>query len=324
MNQITVVGLQTIGISIGLALADQKAQLVRTAIDRDPKRLGAAQNAGAFDRYERSLDAAVNGADIVLIAAPEDELEDTFKAMAPSLKPGAVVIDTSPLKNAVAEWAAACLPPENSFVSMTPALNPECFLQSDTPRADLFHKSVMVITAGEGTSSEAFHLASDLAELLGTHPYFADPYEADGLFATGVWLPRLTAAALVNATMPQAGWKEGRKVAGRSYTYATAPLDEITEEFVPGQGALENRENMVRVLDGLIAELQIMRGQLVENDADSLARCLRVARQSHSEWLQQRSSDDYATRLDKEIREATQGNFFRRLFGLVKNPKKNP
>lgn len=322
MNQITVIGMQTIGISVGLALADQKAQLTRTAIDRDPKRLGAAQNANAFDRYERNLSAAVNGADIVLIAAPEDELEDTFKAMASALKPGAVVIDTSPLKNAVAGWAVTHLPPANPFVSMTPALNPDSFLETSAPRADLFHKSVMVITAAEGTSSEAFHLVSDLAELLGGHPFFADPSEADGLFAAGVWLPRLTAAALVNATMPQAGWREGRKVAGRAYTFATASLDEVNEEFVPGQGALENRENVVRVLDNLIAELQTTRQFLAENDADGLARSLRIARQQHSEWLQQRGSNDYATQLNKDIREVTQGSFFKRLFGLIPNPKK--
>ena len=37
------------------------------------------------------------------------------------------------------------------------------------------------------------------------------------------------AAALLNATIDQPGWREGRKVAGRSYAAATAPISSLSD-----------------------------------------------------------------------------------------------
>ncbi len=93
-------------------------------------------------------------------------------------------------------------------MTMTPTLNPayldETKLGIDAAHADLFKNSLMVITSPPGTDADALKLATDLAMLLGSIPFFADAYETDGLMAAVHLLPELVAAALVDATIDPA------------------------------------------------------------------------------------------------------------------------
>lgn len=303
--QITVLGLGQVGTSIGLALADHKDKIVRVGNDRDLAAMAKAKKMGAFDSTSFNLPGAVQKADVVILALPVDDIRDVLSVISTDLKEGAVVVDTSTVKVKVAEWAKELLPEGRFFVTMTPTLNP-AYLQEqasgqDGAHADLFKNSVMIITSPAGTDADALKLAADLTALLGATPYFADVYESDGLLAGSALLPRLAGAALLNAVMDQPGWQEGRKVAGKALAQSTLPAEDLEAEGKAGQEALLNKENLLRVMDNFIHELQNLRQLVADEDQEGLSQRIVHALENRRKWLAQRQAADWDQRPKAEM-----------------------
>jgi len=320
--QITIVGLGQIGASVGLALGDHRELVRRVGHDRDFGIARRAEKMGALDKVVVNLPSAVREADLVLLALPIDQMRDTLAVIREDLKEGVVVMDTGPVKEIVAAWAAEILPPERYYVGLTPVINPAYLHEVDTgveaAHPDLFRNGLMSIIAPRETPSEAIKLAADLTRLLGATPLFADPLEMDGLMAATQTLPQLMAAALLTVTIDQPGWREGRKIAGRSYAETTISITHPTEAATLRAAALFNRENVLRVLDGLIASLQSIRNDIHTQDAKALDERLARARRGREEWLKQRTAANW---LEEDLPPAetpTSSEWFGRLLGIRK------
>jgi prephenate dehydrogenase len=323
--QITILGLGQVGASIGLALAEKKDAIQRVGNDREPEFAKRAQKLGAVDQVQHNLPNAVRKADAVVLAMPVDEIRETLEVIAEDLKEGCVVIDTSPVKIGVSDWAQKILPKDRYFVAMTPTLNP-AYLDDpknglDAAHADLFHNSLMVITSPSGANADALKLASDLAVLLGSTPFFADAYETDGLMAAVRLLPELVAAALMDATSQQPGWHEARKLAGPVFAQATRPLVEPSESKFFGQSALLNKDNTLRMLDQMIAALRNTRQALADGDEEGLKGQIDKAVGARLLWETQRRKSDWANLPTNPL--PTSGEIMGRLFGLGRKSNKD-
>ena len=323
--QITIVGLGQIGTSIGLALAGRQELIYRVGHDREIGIARQAEKMGALDKVVANLPAAVREADIVLLALPVDQIRDTLTIIGEDLKAGVVVMDTSPAKQAVMNWVAELLPTESYYIGLMPAVN-ALFLREaetgiDAAHADLFHNSLVCIVASPKAHSEAIKLAADLVKLLGAAPLFADLLEVDGLMAKTQILPQLMAAALLDATYGQPGWAEGRKLAGKSYAEATAPILIPTESKSLQAAALLNQVNVVRLIDALIAALQAMRGEIAQEDAAALDKRLAYARRGREEWWNQRVTGTWPEDEPPPAEIPTASEIFGRLIGMRKRDK---
>jgi prephenate dehydrogenase len=281
---------------------------------------------GAVDKTSANLHSAVEKADVVVLAIPVDEIRDTLEAIAEDLQPGAVVLDTSPIKAAVTSWAVELLPAERYFVSFTPTLNPAYLLETasgiDAAHEDLFKGGLVLITSPSGTDPDAVKLASDLGLLIGAKSLFPAPVEADGLSASTNLVPRLVSAAMVNAVIDQPGWTEARKVAGRAFSLHTEPVAHLDEYKVFGQAALLNKDNVVRVLDDVTAALNEIREAVAREDSEELSRLLAHARDGREGWLKQRGSGDW----DKVVeapKMPTSGEVMSRFFGFRRKKKED-
>jgi prephenate dehydrogenase len=323
--QISIIGLGQIGTSIGLALKDQNELIVRVGHDRELEVARQAQKIGAVDRVEINLPKAVRDADLVLLSLPIDEIKETMEVIAEDLKESAVVMDTGAIKGIVAEWADEILPEGRYYVGLTPVINPSYLHETDTgieaAREDLFRGGLIAIVAPPSTHSEAVKLASDLTRLLGATALFVDPSEMDGLMAATHWLPQLLAAGLLNATVDQPGWHEGRKMAGRPYAEATGPVVHLGEAHTISAAALFNRENILRVLDSTIAALSAIRNDIDQEDEEALDERLKRARLGREKWWQQRQKGDWlAEEGVKPLMPEKQG-ILERLLGIRSKPK---
>lgn len=324
--QITILGLGQVGASIGLALGKVKDQAVRIGNDREPSVSRQAEKMGAVDKTVVNLPASVENADVVILALPVDEIRETMEIIARDLKPGCVLIDTSPVTGPVIEWARELLPGDDRyFVSLTPSLNPAYLMETDTgtanAHADLFQNSLMLVTTLPGIDESAVTLATNLAQILGATPLFSDPDEAEGLIAYSHFLPRLVSAALINATTDEAGWREARKLAGHAYAQATEPALHLDETKRLGMAALLNARNTVRMLDQIIAALRQIRDAIAAQDAAALQERLEHARGARETWWHQRLSGSWETVGKQAPRIPTGGEFIGRLFGM--RPKKD-
>ena len=316
---ITVVGLGQIGTSVGLALEKEKEKFVRIGSDGDMVVSHRAEKMGAFDKTVVNLHKAVEGADIVVLAVPVDELRSTLETIGSDLKPGAVVLDTSIVRVAAEKWASKYIPEDRYFVGFVPSINPDYLeereLDVDSAHADLFKNSLITITSQPGMDADALSLAYDLASMLGASVYFSDAHEIDGLNSAGQLLPMASAAALINTLQAQPGWQETRKVAGRALTEASLPLINQPESKTYGTAMLENRDNVIRLLDDLIQGLAELRDLLKEGDADSLHAWMERATSGRKTWLRQRHSADWSLLPRPEL--PGKSDMFRQLFGLT-------
>jgi prephenate dehydrogenase len=317
--KLTIIGLGQIGTSIGLALISQKGQIFRIGHDRETTISNQAEKLGAVDKVIHNLHKAVEDSDIILLAIPVDEIRTTIEQIAPDLKEEAVLMDTSPAMVAVSNWAKELLPEKRYFITLAPSLNPNYFLEEENgnaaAHADLFKNSLMVITCPTGTSPDALKLAADLTALLGADAFFADPQEFEGLTAASRTLPQFAAAALVNATTPQPGWREGCKLAGNTYAWASNPVANLDESEQLGETALLNRENVLRVIDNYIKALYDLRSALDINDKDELKKLLNQAQERRLTWLRQRQTANYGLLIEPP-KISTSGHMLSRLVGF--------
>jgi prephenate dehydrogenase len=323
--QITIIGLGQIGASFGLALQSQQEQLKRLGHDKELSIARQAEKMKAVDRVEANLHKAARDADLVLLCLPAGQIQETMQLIAEDLKEGAVVMDTGPAKEMASTWAAEYFPAGRYYIGLTPVINPSYLHATETgieaARPDLFQGGMIAIVAPHQTESAAIKLASDLTRLVGASPLFADPVEIDGLMSAMHLLPQLMAAALLNATVDQPGWREARKVAGRAYAEASAPVAHLANEPESlGASSILNRENLLRLLDSAIASLEDLRGDIDAKDQAALNERLKRARVGREIWWAQRQTGSWGDGAEEAPMPESPG-MFGRMFGMGKNSK---
>jgi prephenate dehydrogenase len=303
--QITIVGLGQIGSSIGLALKAHDVNMRRVGHDKDPQAAKESQRIGAVDDVKYNLPASVREAKIVILALPLAEIRETLKIIAPDLQEGTLVLDTAPAKASVAAWAKELLPPGRHYVGLTPAINPEFLHGTEfgvkAARADLFEKGLMAVNTPTGTPGNVFNLAMELVNLLGAMPLLMDTAEADGIFSAMHVLPQLAASALLDTTVDQPGWHEARKLAGRPYAAVTAGAAYHDDVLSLGETALENRENIVRLLNAYITSLVSLRDEIEEQNREAVLARLRDAWKGRVRWLEERTAAEWLKGEGQEV-----------------------
>lgn len=327
--QISIIGLGQIGASIGLALKARGANVHIVGHDKDFRAAKAAQEAGAVDTWKYNLPDSIGEARIVVLAVPFAEVRETLQVIAADLQEGALILDTALAKGTVAEWTKELLPAGRFYVGLFPAVHPDHLhgieYGTAAARADLFEKSVTVVTAPPGTPENVFQLVLDFISLLGSLPLLMDTAEADGLLGKVQILPQLAAAALLDATLDRPGWLEAKKLAARPYAALTSAFAYHDDAVSLREAALENRENLVRLLNSYITSLLELRDELEDGDREALGRRLEKAWNGRVRWFEERSEAEW---LKQDIQKIDAPSFGERisqmLFGsaIAERPKR--
>lgn len=298
--QITIIGLGQIGASMGLALKARNLDIRLVGHDKDADTAKEAQKLGAVDDVKYNLPASVRGAQIILLTLPFAGIRETLKVIGPDLQEGTLIFDTAPSKSTVAAWAKELLPPGRYYIGLTPAINPQYLHNPEfgvkAARADLFDKGLMVVNAPPGIPENAFNLAMTMVTLFGATPLLMDTAEADGVFAAVHMLPQLVSSALLDATVDRPGWQEARKLAGRPYASVTSGLAFHDDVLSLRDSALENRENMVRVLNAYITSLVKLRDEIEEGDREGLLDQLESNLRGRLRWFDERFAAEWLQR----------------------------
>ena len=316
--QITIVGLGQIGSSIGLALKAHEVDVHRVGHDKDPQAAKDSQKAGAVDDIKYNLPSSVRDAKIVILALPLAAIRETLEVIAPDLQEGTLVLDTAPAKATVAAWAQELLPPGRFYIGLTPAINPQYLHETEfgvkAARADLFEKGLMVVNAPSGTPGNVFNLAMELVNLLGAMPLLMDTTEADGIFSAMHTLPQLASAALLGATVEKPGWQEARKLAGRPYAAVTAGMAYHDDVLSLGETALQNRDNIVRLLNTYISSLIDLRDEIEASDREAVMERLEEALQGRVRWFEERLQAEWLKGAAQEIDAPSFGERVNQMF----------
>jgi hypothetical protein len=101
---------------------------------------------------------------------------------------------------------------------------------------------------------------------------------------------------LLNTTVDKPGWQEARKLAGRPYASVTSGSAFHDDAASLRDSALENRENVVRLLNSYITSLLQLREAIIDNDRDALTEQLESAVVGRIRWFQERLAAEWLQR----------------------------
>jgi len=289
MPQIAIIGLDTLGASLGLALRKMEPPASVVGMERDSLMARRAQQAGAVERVERWAENACKNAALVILTEPVSRLHDMLEAIARSLPQGCVVTSTAPLIAPVLAWADEILPEGISFVAGHPILDPARL--DNVISAELFHQAQYCIVPSAKAASSAMDLVSQLAASVGARPFFLDAAEHDGLVTAVESLPGLLGTALMSAAAGATSWRDMRRVAGASFAQATSSAEADPQEAAAVLRA--NRENVARWLEIYCAKLGDVRAALLSDDEGALAGLLTEAREARDLWLKDHQSGNW-------------------------------
>jgi prephenate dehydrogenase len=290
LRRIAIAGLGLIGGSLCLALKRSgpgDAELVGYV--RRPEAGERALALGAVDRVEDSLDSAVSGADIVILATPTMSIKDILAQIGPSLPPGCLVTDTASTKVEVMGWAEEYLPATVDFVGGHPMAGKE-LSGMEAAEADLFVGRTYCLVPGRGASPASVQVATDLVRAIGADPLFITASEHDACVAAVSHLPLVVSSALISATTQSPLWPGMSRLAAGGYRDATrlaAQHPRMNRDI-----CLTNRENILGWIDELLAELGRFRRLIGEGSEAELEQAFLEARQSRQAWQDSNARGD--------------------------------
>ena len=209
--RVAFLGLGLVGGSIARALKQDPAG-AWTVAAWTPRGAGPreAAAAGVLDLAAGTLEAAVDGADLVVLAAPPTEclalLDELAGPVAPFLDPDAVITDVASTKVAIVHQATAH---GLRFVGGHPMAGRETtgFRAAD---ATLFRDRPWVLVPGR-TDDAAVSRVEALARACGANTFRLDARSHDSYVAAVSHMPLVVSAALVEAVAgrgdrPRADW----------------------------------------------------------------------------------------------------------------------
>ena len=270
--RITIIGLGTTGMSLGLTLMQSASPLDIVGHDKEPTTGQDARKRNAVHRIEWNFYKACEGASMIVLAVPLGEVGATLELLREGIQPSTMVLALSGVLGPVLQLLAEKLPAHGNAVVGHPILNGVD--GALTPRADLFQKTVFCLAAGPTTHPDALQLAANFVETAGAQPFFVDPHEHDGIAAEVDALPRLLGAAAMHMAAGSPGWTEAQRLAGIAFTRITQPDRSAQSLYAE---LMANRMNVLQRLDQFTRELAAWRAWLATEDSSDAQHPLHIA-----------------------------------------------
>lgn len=194
-NTIAVIGLGLIGSSVIRAAQSQGLAKRLVAYDRNQAVRDCAKRIDLGDVVTDTLAEAVADADLVLMAVPVGAMASVAEAMAPALKPGAVISDTGSTKSSVIRDVAPYLPDHCHFLPSHPIAGTE-YSGPESGFATLFKDRYWIITP-DGVDEEVVSTFREFLKAMGAIVETMTAEYHDRVLAITSHLPHLIAYTIV-------------------------------------------------------------------------------------------------------------------------------
>jgi len=284
--KLALIGVGLIGGSFARAALAAGEVTSVVGFDSDPAALSTALRSGVITGKAGSVEAAVEQADLVMLAVPVGAMRAAMERLAPRLGDGAIVTDVGSTKAGVIEGARAALGPRFArFVPGHPIAGRER-PGVESSDASLFNGKLYVSTPVAETDPEATARVEDLWRKLGARVERMDAAEHDRVFAAVSHLPHLLAFALVAqiARGDEAERKLAKAGAGfRDFTRIAASSPRMWRDV-----CLANRDALGAELHAYRDLLGQLQAALDAGDGDALETVFKAAaecRRAHAPRL---------------------------------------
>ena len=282
IDTLVVTGVGLIGGSFALALkaAGQVRHVI--GVGRGRANLEDALRLGLIDEIGEGEDAYAR-ADFILVATPVGQMARVFAAIAPVLKPGAVVTDGGSTKCDVVVLARAAFGARiGQFVPAHPIAGAE-LNGASAARAELYRGKKLVLAALPETDPAAAARVASAWQACGARVFPMSPEMHDKTFAAVSHLPHVLAFALVDeiARKPHADLLFQYAASGfRDFTRIAGGSPEMWRDI-----SLANRSALLTEIDEYAARLADVRAMIDRSDAAALDAVFTNARDARRAWL---------------------------------------
>lgn len=279
-RRVVIAGVGLLGGSLGMALRRDGLAGEVVGWGRSAQRLDEAVRLGAIDRYQTDLAAAVEAADLVVLATPVGTMPELLQALAGVLLPGGPLItDLGSVKAPVVEAALQAGLGEFFLGGHPMAGKAESGVAA--AEADLFRGCRWVVTphplqAGDAVSRLRARLLP-LLQALQAQPMEMPPEQHDQAVAAISHLPQVVASSLMRAAVDlnQATPGALRLAAGGFRdTTRIAASDPLMWRHI----LASNRAAVLQALDVFQARLGELRTLLEQGDGERIEAFLQAAR----------------------------------------------
>lgn len=195
-GKVALIGIGLIGSSIARALKATPLAGVVALADRSDAVVARARELDLADTVTTDLAAAVGDADLVIVCVPVGACGTVAEAIAPHLKPGAIVSDVGSVKGSVVAQMAPFMPANVHFVPAHPVAGTE-HSGPDAGFAELFHERWCIITPPAGADPEAVARLTRFWQALGSKTEVMAPDHHDLVLAITSHVPHLIAYNIV-------------------------------------------------------------------------------------------------------------------------------
>lgn len=195
-RRVALIGIGLIASSMALAMRRQGLAGEITGHAKSPETRATALELGLCDRVFDTAAAAVQGADLVVLAVPVGAMAALAAEIGPHLAPGATVTDVGSVKQAVIDAVAPHIPEGVAFVPAHPLAGTE----QSGPRAGfatLFQNRWCLLTPTDRSPPEATARLRALWEAMGANVDQMDAPHHDLVLAVVSHTPHLIAYTMV-------------------------------------------------------------------------------------------------------------------------------
>jgi cyclohexadieny/prephenate dehydrogenase len=268
-KRMAFIGIGLIGSSLARVVRrDGLAGEIAVAARRQ-ETLDAALRLGLADQVTTDPAEAARDADIVVICTPLGAYAAVAEAIAPALKPGAIVTDVGSVKRAAIDAIKPHLPAGVHLVPGHPLAGTE-HSGPESGFAELFEGRWHLLTPEDGTDAAAVAKVTDLWRRAGSKVEIMDPGHHDQVLAITSHLPHLIAYTIVDtatqlSTDLQKEVIEFSATGFRDFTRIAASDPVMWRDIF-----LTNRDAVLEILGRFTEDLTAMQRMIRKGDGDGL------------------------------------------------------
>lgn len=283
-DKVALVGLGLLGASLGRAM--QRGGLAGSIIgtDRDHDVCARAHALGVVHAADPDLKAAVQDADLIILCTPVGSFAAIAKAMAPHLKPGAIVSDVGSVKADVVNSVGPYMPDGVHFIPAHPVAGTE----NSGPEAgfaELFDGRWSILTPLPGTDKSALDTLTTFWTALGSKVEVMDAGHHDLVLAITSHIPHLIAYNIVGTaadleTVTQSEVIKFSAGGFRDFTRIAASNPEMWRDIF-----LTNKGAVLEMLGRFSEDLSALQRAIRWEDGDALQDLFTRTREIRKEII---------------------------------------
>jgi prephenate dehydrogenase len=287
INKLVIFGVGLIGGSLALALREAGYCKSIVGCSRNVGNLETAVELGVIDSYSLDPVEAVKGADMILLAVPMGAMAAVLGSIHGHLESDAIVTDAGSAKGSVVDAAKSVVGEiPLYFVPAHPIAGRE---KSGVEAAivDLYVNHKVIVTPLSETSTDAERKVTEMWQAAGATVESMDVETHDQVLAATSHLPHVVAYSLVD-TLSKSDASDAifQYAAGgfRDFTRIASSDPTMWRDI-----CLENRDAILKSLEELQANMQILHEQISSADSESIMDTFTHAKSVRDEYMKNQS-----------------------------------